>query len=209
MSETLEVKIRESRGSRAARRERADGLVPAVLYGHGEDVVCLTAAVEDVDAIIRHGSRILNLKGGVTENALLKDVQWDAFGLNVVHLDLTRVSKGEKVQVTIPIELHGTAPGAAQQGVVDQVLHEIEIECLMSKVIEKIEVNINDLQLNGSIAISELEVPEGVSFLVDDEAATVVQCVEATPASGDDEEEGAAAVGGEPEVIGESSDEEE
>jgi len=205
MSDTLEVTIRESRGTRAARRERAAGLVPAVLYGHGEDVVCLTASVEEVDAAIRHGSHILNLKGAITGNALVKDVQWDAFGMNVVHLDLTRVAKGEKVQITVPVELHGYAPGA-NDGIVSHQLHEVEIECLMSKVVDKIEVNVNDLVLGGTITIGDIEAPEGVTFLAADDAL-IVQCVESTPAPADDEEEGVASHN-EPEVIGQKDEEE-
>jgi len=203
MSDTLEVKVRESRGTRAARRERAEGLVPAVLYGHGEDVVCLTAPVEEVDAIVRHGSHVLNLKGAITGNALVKEVQWDAFGMTVVHLDLTRLAKGEKVQITVPIELHGFAPGASV-GVVSQQMHEMDIECLMSKVVYKIEVIINELNLHDVITVGDLTPPEGVTFDADAEA-TVVQCVEATPER-EEEEEGAASHA-EPEVIGQKEEE--
>lgn len=105
MIETVQVEKRDAVGSLAVRKLRAKGLVPAILYGHGEENVCLAVKREAVSNLVRHGARLVALTGGVSETALLRDVQWDTFGSDVVHIDFARVAQSEKVQVTLPIHL--------------------------------------------------------------------------------------------------------
>ena len=110
-TETINATRREALGTRTARELRAEGKVPAVLYGHGEDNVSLTISADEIMAAIRHRAHVVELEGDVSETALLKDVQWGPFGAEVLHVDLTRVSKGEKAEATIAVELHGDAVG--------------------------------------------------------------------------------------------------
>lgn len=203
MAEELTVEVREHRGKHSNRRLRRAGKIPAVLYGHGKKNVSLAVPAEHLNALVHHGSRLVMLTGGVEDSAFIREVQWDTWGTHVLHVDFTRVTAHEKVEVQIAIELRGEAPGAREGGVVEQLIHEVEIECPASAVPEKIEVNINHLNLHGSITLGELELPRRAKVLGDLDAV-VVHCTEPMEVP---EEEVAEEVPGEPEVIGEAKEE--
>ncbi|NUQ63393.1 MAG: 50S ribosomal protein L25 [Pirellulales bacterium] len=205
MAETLNVQIRETRGKRRARRQRAAGVIPGILYGHGEETVSLSVPAEQLDAAIRHGSRLVNLAGAVTEQAFIRELQWDTWGTHILHVDLTRVSAHEKVEVRVAVELRGEAPGVKQGGIVEQPIHELDIECEVSSIPEKIEVNINHLELDQSITVADLKLPPTVRVL-EDATAVVVQCN--VPAEEAEPAEGVPAEGAEPELIGRKKTEE-
>jgi large subunit ribosomal protein L25 len=205
MQETLNVQLRDHRGTRHSRRMRRDGQIPAVLYGHQAETLSLACAADDVSKAIRHGSRLVALSGGVNEKAFIREVQWDTLGMSVLHLDLTRISEDERVEVTVRLELRGEAPGAREGGVVDQTLKEIDLECPAMGIPDKLEVNINELHLGGSISIADLELPPGVKSL-QPETTMVVHCIE--PAAAEEEEAGVVE-GAEPELIGRKPEDEE
>lgn len=206
MAEVLNVTARESRGTSNARRMRKAGATPAILYGHGGKSVSLSVPTDEIEAVIRHGSHVVDLEGAEKGSALLKDVQWDAFGIEVLHLDLTRVKAGESVEVTVTLELRGEAPGTKEGGVVQHSVHELNIDCPVMALPDKLEVNINSLAMNASITASEIGLPEGAKLLTDPEAV-IVQCIEPTPEV--DEEEAGIAGEAEPEVIGGRKEEDE
>src|SRR5262245_48660485 len=134
---TLTVNPRKEQGSRQVQRLRRGGKVPAVIYGHKEAVLSLTISGEDMMRIIRHGQRVVDLKldGGKTEKCFIKEVQWDAIGKALVHVDFTRISLDERIRVTVPVVTKGTAAGQTTGGgVLDQPMHTIEIECLAISV---------------------------------------------------------------------------
>jgi len=132
----------------------------------------------------------------------------EAYGVEPLHIDLIRVSRTEKVDVTVQLELRGVAPGIRDGGVVTQPIHEIEINCPAFGIPENIEVNINSLELDGTITAGELELPEGATLLIDKEQV-VAQCVEPTPEPEEEEEAALAAEGAEPEVVGQAEEAEE
>jgi large subunit ribosomal protein L25 len=203
MAEVLNVEVREGRGTTYSRRLRKAGKLPAVLYGHGEATVSLSIPTEEVDAAVRHGQKLVELRGGVTGQALLYDLQWDTFSAHVLHLDLMRVEAGERVVVEIPVELRGIAPGEREGGVVEQLLHEVEIEVPVSQIPDKLHVNINELHLNETLPVSAIEdLPEGATYVTGADEP-IVHCM--TPVEMPEEAvvEGAA----EPEVIGERQQE--
>src|SRR5436190_9769521 len=101
MAENLKVEPRKNRGTRHSKRLRAGGKVPAVLYGHGEKTVSLTVPAEQITAAVRHGSRVVDLKGAVSDSALIRELQYDTFGLEILHVDLARVSADERVHVKV------------------------------------------------------------------------------------------------------------
>lgn len=204
MAEELVVQIREQYGKRRNRRMRKSGAIPAVLYGHGEKTLPLSVAADAFDAVLRHGARMVALSGGVQESALIREVQWDTWGNEVLHVDFTRVSAHEKVEVSVALELRGEAPGM-HDGIVEQLLHEIDIRCPASEIPEKIEVRVIDLNVGDSISVSELELPTGASLITPPEEV-VVHCIEPVEMP-EEEEEAAEAVSGEPEVIGEKEEE--
>jgi large subunit ribosomal protein L25 len=204
MAEVLNVQLRQRLGKHSNRRLRAAGAIPAVLYGHGLAPVCLSVPAEQIDAALRHGSRLVTLSGAVDEQAFIRELQWDTWGTHVVHVDFTRISAHERVEVEIPLELRGEAPGVKEGGVVEQLVHEIELECEATEIPEKLEVNINQLNLNASITAGQLELP-GTAALRCAEDTVVVQCLEPVAVP---EEEAAAAEEAEPEVIGRKPEEE-
>jgi len=206
MSEQLKVEVRDQFGTRSNRRLRAKGTLPAILYGHGKENVALSVAADDFDAVLRHGNRLVSLTGGVNESAFIRDLQWDTWGQEVLHIDFTRMAADEKVEVAVPIELRGEAPGLREGGVVEQTLHELRMECRADQVPESIEVSVNELNLGDSISVTALDVPTGATIL-DDIEGTVVHCIE--PVEIPEEGEEAAEPGaGEPEVIGEKEGDE-
>jgi len=202
---TLKVELRDTFSKRANRRLRNSGQVPAVLYGHGKAVKSLTLAAEELNAAVRHGNRFVALSGVLSENAFIKDVQWDTWGTEILHVDFSRVDAHEKVHVTIAVELRGEAPGTKEGGVVKLAMHTIELECEAASIPEKIDVNINHLGFGKMLNVGDLELPPGAKALVD-AATVVVSCV--APVEVSDEEE-TSAEEGEPEIIGRKKVEDE
>jgi len=194
---TLTVKLRDEYGKRANRRLRNSGRIPAVLYGHNQEVKSLTLSAEELEVAVRHGNRFVALSGGLSEDAFIKDVQWNTWGTAILHVDFARISAHEKVQVTVAVELRGEAPGTRDGGVVKHVLHAIELECEAASVPEKIAVNINHLEFGKVLHVSDLELPQGAKALID-ASTVVVSCVAPVEVS----EEETAAGEEEPEVIG-------
>ena len=195
--ETLNVKGRDTHGKRNARRLRRSGATPAILYGHGEQNVSLTVPSEDLEAVVRHGHRVVDLKGVVNETARIRELQWDTWGSHVLHVDLVRASKDEVVEEKVAVVLRGEAPGIKEGGVLKQSLHEVRIRARVSALPERIECNINHLALLGVVKVADLTPPEGVEIITDPEQI-VVQVVPPV----EEVEEAPTTEGAEPEVIG-------
>lgn len=196
MSDTLEVTLRKDTGTRSARRLRKEGHVPAVLYGHGEKCVDLTTTREAVEAMVRHGSRFVELIGAVKTAAVVRELQWDTFGVEPIHVDFLRVSKSDRVKVKVPIDLKGECPGQRAGGVLNLVLHEIELECTADAIPDHIHAQVGHLEVGHVIKVHDLQLPAGAKALADADE-TVVTCL--MPAKKGEEAAPAAA---EPEVIG-------
>jgi large subunit ribosomal protein L25 len=204
MAEVLNVKKRETRGKRNAKRLRHTGSIPAILYGHGEENQSLAVSADEMAAVVRHGGRVVELKGDVNEKAFIRALQWDVYGTEVLHVDFARVSEHERVEVKVSVELRGDAPGVKEGGVVEHLVHEIEIECEALSIPEKIDVSVRDLKLGGSITAGEIKLPEGMKLLSDPEEV-IAHCV----VHREEEEVVAEAGAAEPEVIGRKAEEEE
>jgi large subunit ribosomal protein L25 len=207
-SVTFIAEPREGRGSQAAKRLRRKGLVPAVLYGHKEETISVSLPAAEMEKAIRHGVRVVDLRaGGKEEKALIKDVQWDHLGKELLHVDFARVALDERIVVSVPLELRGTAPGLNAGGVLDQPIHTLSVECLAISIPESIRVNVGELQIGQSVYVRDLIMPPGVTAMSDPDAIVVhvttpVVEPEATPAP-------EAAELAEPEVIGRPKAEEE
>ena len=196
MSDTLEVTLRKDTGTRAARRLRKEGRVPAVLYGHGEKCVDLTTTREAVQAMVRHGSRFVELTGAVKTAAVVRELQWDTYGVEPVHVDFLRVSKSDRVKVKVPIDLKGECPGLRAGGVLNLVLHELELECTADAIPDHIHAHVGHLEVGHAIKVHDLQLPAGAKAIADGDE-TVVTCL--VPAKKGEEAAPAAA---EPELIG-------
>jgi len=197
---------REGHGTHAARRLRSQGRVPAVIYGHKEATLSLSLPAEELVKAIRHGTRVVDLQtDGAKQKALIREVQWDHLGKELLHVDFARVAEDERIHVTVPLELRGTAPGVTQGGMLDQPIHALPIECLAVNIPESIRVNIGELGLGAALHVRDLVLPEGVKTSLDPEAIVVhVQAPQEEPQPG-----AAAAEQAEPEVIGRQRTEEE
>ncbi len=204
MAEALNVIKRETHGKRNAKRMRYAGKIPAVLYGHGEASESLTIAADEMAAVIRHGGRVVELKGDVNQKAFIRALQWDVYGTEVLHVDFTRVSEHERVAVLVRVELRGEAPGVKEGGVVEHVVHEINVECEALAIPEKIEVSVKNLKLGESILAGQVKLPAGITLLSDSDEL-LVHCI----VHREEKESDAASEGAEPEIIGRKAAEEE
>jgi large subunit ribosomal protein L25 len=206
MAEALNVKRREKLGSSNTRRLRQGGQVPAILYGHGEASVSLAVASEELLSVIRHGHKLVKLQGDAAEGAFIKAVQWDTYGRKILHIDLLRVSESEKVETTVAVEVKGTAVGISEGGIIEHLVHEVEIECPAASVPEKLVVNIVGLHLDEAIHAKDIKLPEGATMLTDEDTV-IVHCI--TPHVTEEETPVAEAGAIEPELIRKEKGEDE
>lgn len=193
---TLPVILRNEKGSNAMRKLRQNGMVPSVLYGHNQENINLSVNKADLNDALKAKARMVSLQWeGKSENAFVKDLQYDLLGDEIIHMDFTRVDLGEKVKLAIPVELYGEPVGQKKHGVLDHILKEINIECVVTSIPEGIRVNVSELDLGQSISVKDLDFPENVS--VEDNPDAVVASVHLIAAEKEETEEELA----EPEVI--------
>ena len=201
----LSAQPRGALGSRANQRLRRTGAVPGVVYGHKEAVVPVSLPKKELVNHLNHGTHVFDLAlDGKAEKVLVKEVQYDHLGIEVIHVDFARVSLDEKVEVTIPLELKGEPKGEADGGVLQQIVSELEIECLVTDIPHEIIHNVSEMKLDDVLHIKDLKWPAGVVSKQDpDLIVAMVKAIEEEEAAPVAAEEGAA----EPEVIGRKPEE--
>jgi len=203
MEQTLALKAEKRRetGSRAAAKLRRQGRIPAIIYGHKQEPLPVSLEAHDFIEGLHHGHRLLELQiGRKKEKVIVKDLQYDHLGKNVIHADLVRVDVTETVRVSVPIELKGTAKGTEEGGVVEEFADELEVECKVTDIPESIVVSIKELGLGDSLHAGDIELPAGVK-LVTDPSVLVVSCSTVTHKTTEEVEEETPAA---PEVITET-----
>ena len=190
---------REERGTRPCRRLRRRGLVPAVLYGRSKPNVLLAVRESDIEQILREHAYIIRLEwNGQAENAQMNEIQMDPLGDEVLHADFMRISLTETVTVSVLVKVTGEAPGVAEGGVLDILMHEIEVNCLPTAIPDYLTADVSGLNINGDLRLGDLHLPEGVSPVLEADAVVAV----VTPPVEVPEEEQEEELIGEPEVIG-------
>jgi large subunit ribosomal protein L25 len=205
----LKANKRTGKGTHQARRLRKQGLLPAIIYGHGEQPEPISLNGHEMALAIKHGERVLEVDiEGASQHCLIKDLQWDIYGKDVMHVDLYRVSLDERVEVTVPIVLRGTPAGAADGGVLQQIISDLTIECIVTSIPEDIRASVALMKIGDALRLKDLKLPEGAVMKGDGEAivASVTQIAEEAAAAPAAAAEGAAA---EPEVIGRKKEEDE
>jgi large subunit ribosomal protein L25 len=199
---------RERVGTKYARRLRAQGQLPAIVYGHGLEPIPIALPAHNTEVELHHGARVLHvdLDGGSTQY-LIKSVQYDHLGTTPVHLDLMRVNLDERVTVEVGIELRGTPHGVSEGGVLEQELSEIEVECLVTQIPGTLRPSVTHLKIGESLLVKDLELPPGVEVVTDGEerVASVRMLAEEVV----EEEEVPEEEGVQPEVITRGKKEEE
>ena len=198
------AKPRNELGSRANKRLRDAGFIPGVIYGHKEAVVPVTLPKKEVVGHLAHGAHLFDLSlDGKSEKVLVKEVQYDHLGMEVLHVDFARVSLDEKVELTVPLELKGTPKGEAEGAVLQQFVAELEIECLVTDIPHAIVHNVTEMEKDSELHIRDLKLPAGVRVMQDEDllVAAVREVQEEVPT------EAAEAATAEPEVIGRKAEE--
>jgi large subunit ribosomal protein L25 len=167
---TVEVSARERTGTSASRQLRSSGSVPGVIYGHGSAGTSITVGQNALLEVLRHTGLIeLTSASGDPRSAILKEVQRHPITGHVLHVDFQEVKADEIVQATVPIEAVGEPAGARHGGLLEQVVHELDIECVPADLPESIEVDVSGMDLDDTIHVSDLPIPEGVKSTTDPE----------------------------------------
>ncbi len=191
-AEVLNVQLREQTGTAASVRLRKTGMVPAVLYGHGEANRHLAISSAEIQAAIRNHSKTVKLQGAVSDTALLSHVQYDHLGINVLHLDLVRVNLREMVEVELLTVLHGDAIGLRNGGILLENLHSVVVRCPAGQIPETLLLDVSDLDVGGQKIAGDLVLPEGVELVTPPETVIVNITKPRGAAAGDDAEEAEA-----------------
>ena len=181
----VHAELRTSFGKGFARRLRAAGKIPAVIYGHGEEPVHVALPGHQVALLLRRANAVLELDvEGTHQLTLVKDVQKDPVHQIIEHIDLLVVNKGEKIQVDVPISIIGEPfPGTIAAQDANTVLLEVEA----THIPQRVEVDVEGLEDGTHITAADLKLPRGASLAVDPETLIVAISVPASTLAAEDE----------------------
>ena len=175
----LQAQERNERGKNAARRLRASGMTPAVLYGEGNEAggsTALAIPTRIVDYTLHHfgDNALYNIAiDGDTSTARVVDAQRNPVSGLLVHVDFAPVNMTERIEVTVPLHVTGDAPGVEEGGVLQQVAYEIQVESLPGDIPQEITLDVSGLGMNENLTLGDLTLPEGVTLISDPEEVAV------------------------------------
>jgi large subunit ribosomal protein L25 len=215
----LKAEPRDKYGKSATRKMRAAGRIPAVIYGHGEQTRTLSVDAHELDLLFKrvHWENTIievDIEGERTPvRTLVREVQSHAYKPDIVHVDFQQIHAGERVHVSVPIRLIGTAPGVKAGGVMMQTESDLDIRCLPDQIPESIEIDVTGLEIGDSVHLRDISLPAGAEAEIDADR-TICSVTPPTVAAPSAEEAAAeeaeeAAEGGEPEVIRRAKDDED
>ncbi len=173
MQAALNAQKRDGSGKGVARKLRASGHVPAVLYGGTGDSVPLILNTREAERLFRSVSVEntiieLSVEGGETVQTLVREIQTHPYRNEVVHVDFLRLQKGVSVEMNIPLRFEGTPRGVKNDGgVLDHVLHDIHIRCIPSVIPDEAVLDVSALEIGDTLHVSDIALPEGVEILTD------------------------------------------
>ena len=170
MAELFQTEVRELTGSANTRRLRRAGKIPAILYGQGKEVVHLSIPEAQVNSAVRKNQPYIQLEGAVAESAQIQELQWDALGSTVLHVDLTRMDSDATIEVELSIRLVGDA-----QDSIIQVFRTTTAVVPAMDIPEALVADVSTLASGDSLHLSDIELPAGVSLL-SDPATLVLTC---------------------------------
>ena len=210
---TVRATTREGRGKNDSRRARVAGMVPVTVYGGEGGTVAALAPLRDLAAILRSESGrntifTLDIEGVGSSEVMFHERQVDPIRGRLIHADFTRLVKGQKIEVTVPLHLTGEPVGVRdEQGVLEQIIRELEIRCEPREIPDVINVDVSNLGVHDVLHISDIQIDERIEILTpaDTVIATVGIVKEEPVAAAVVEAEGPA----EPEVIGKGKKEDE
>lgn len=203
----LKAEVREQKGSKASKKVLRNGRIPAIVYGRKQEPVSISLDAHDFVEGLHHGHRLIDVQiGSKKQKTIVKALQYDHLGKNVVHADLMRVDVREMVKITVPLELKGTAQGVNEGGIIEEHTDHIEVECRPTEIPEIIVVSVKNLNVGDAIHAGDIALPEGVK-LISSADTLVVSCNILAVAKTTEEVE--AEMPAAPEVIGEEKEPEE
>jgi large subunit ribosomal protein L25 len=190
MSQTsLKAKLRDKTGKAATRKYRVDGWIPAEFYSAREKNLHLLLNGRDFERILTHGHGLFSLEVEGNKDQLqcvIKDIQLDPVAGSVLHADFQGVKLGEKLTLSVPIVLKGTAAGIKAGGILEFITREVEIECLPKDIPEQIEVDVTSLQIGDSVRVKDLNFE---NFRILDEPEDTILMLEHPKLAAEAEEE--------------------
>jgi large subunit ribosomal protein L25 len=174
----LHAEARTRKGKGVARKLRRSGMAPAVLYGDGEKENTLLSVPERVvDYNLQHfGDNVLyDLHlGSQSSTVRILNSQRDPVSRQLLHVDFVPVNMRERIEITVPLSVVGEAPGVKEEdGVLQQILHEVQAECLPGNIPQELELDVSGLQMGGQLTLESIELPEGVELVSDHEEIAV------------------------------------
>jgi large subunit ribosomal protein L25 len=209
---TVRAELRAGRGKNDSRRLRARGLVPLTIYGGEGEPVAAAAPLAELAAILRSGAGhnaifTLDVDGVGPSEVMFLDRQIDPVKSRLIHADLRRLVRGQEIEVSVRLELEGEPEGVREgEGVLEQLLREVEIRCRPSIIPDFITVDVSNLGAHEVLHVSDVRVDEGITILTDPETAVAtVAVVREEPV----EAVAPEAETAEPEVIGKGKKEDE
>ena len=208
----IETQTRTKLGSRYSKRVREEGRIPAVIYGHKEEPLHVSVPGKVFAELLHEEVHIIDVQiDGKSQHTLIKAIQWDTFGREILHIDLERVDLSETVEVEVELQLIGEPKALRQAGtVLDHPTTSVLISCRADSIPSHLEHNIADLPANEPVTIGDLTPPAGVKILSPKEQLVCqIAGVKVDEAVADAIEGGAeASATTQPEVIGKGKDEE-
>jgi large subunit ribosomal protein L25 len=174
----LKAQTRQHRGSKDSARLRKQGQIPAIVYGHKKEPVSISIDGHTFVEQLHHGHRLIDIElDQKQDKVLVKDVQYDYLGKEIIHVDLMRVDVTEKVTLEVPVELKGTAKGTHEGGMVELITNKLEIECLVTNIPERITISVKEMNLGDVMFAKDIALPDGVTLISSPEQL-VVSCHE-------------------------------
>jgi large subunit ribosomal protein L25 len=171
----LEVSDRTKIKTKGVKSLRRKGLIPGVLYYAGEKNVNIEIDKSILFHAMQSGQRIFEIEQeGKSQFTMIKQVQYHPVTDEVIHLDLLRVRRAEKMTITVPLVLIGDAKGVKEGGLLSQSINQLEINCFPTDVPEQIELNVEDLELNSSMNISDINLDNDDIEIITDKEVNVV-----------------------------------
>jgi large subunit ribosomal protein L25 len=204
--ETLKAAPRSDFGSRTSRRLRREGLVPGVVYSGGAEARAFQVAEREVRGVLGEGAALfdLEIEGGKAVPVVVKEQQLHPVRGSLQHIDLQEVRLDEAIQAEVAIELEGvdSAPGVKGGGVLEHVTREVTVEALPTEIPDRIVADVSAMEINDTLQLSTLVVPEGVTLVAEDPEEVTI----ATLSPPRVEEEPEPAVEEEAELVGEEGE---
>lgn len=207
---TVKAEKRETRGKNDSRRLRAEGKIPVAIYGGGQEATAAAAELKDLAAILRtetgHNTVfLLDVEGAGVSDVIFQDRQIDPLKGRMIHADLRRIAKGEKMELTVPVRLIGEPAGLSEEGaVLSQAMREIKVLCEPANAPESIDVDVSGLNAGDSVHVSDLSAGEGVE--IHEAPETLVASIVIVK---EEELEPQTEAAGEPEIVGEKGEDDE